>query len=289
MRAPGSVGRNAWLSEEQVVSMVTECPSCGTRFRVRPEQLEARQGQVRCGLCMTVFDGREPLVTAAEPAPPAARVSEAPAFRLEPVDPGAMALDPARAAETGVEEREYDPPPEQLSFDDQILLEEERARSRSARWWAVGAMLLLFALGGHAAYVYRSELAARFPGLKPHLLRLCEPFHCTLMPPQRPGLLGIEASDLQFVDAKRPSLIRLTATLRNHAGYDIGYPALDLVLTNNLEHTLARRIFLPREYLEAGRDPANGVAANAEITVRLDLDTGTLNPAGYRLNLLAAP
>ena len=49
-------------------------------------------------------------------------------------------------AETIPEERDYGPPPEQLSFDDQVLLEEARARSRSARWWAVGAMLLFFAL-----------------------------------------------------------------------------------------------------------------------------------------------
>jgi predicted Zn finger-like uncharacterized protein len=269
--------------------MVTQCPSCGTRFRVKPEQLEARQGQVRCGLCMTVFDGRQPLFTAPEPARPTESGHEAPAFRLEAIDPGTMAPEPARAVEAGPEEPDYGPPPEQLSFDDQILLEEQRARSRSARWWAMGAMLLLFALGGHAAYVYRSELATRFPGLKPHLLRLCEPLRCTLMPPQRPKLLAIEASDLHFADPKQPSLIQLTATLRNHAGYDVGYPALDLVLTNNLEHTLARRIFLPVEYLESGRDPVSGIPANAEITVRLDLDTGTLNPAGFRLNLLPAP
>jgi hypothetical protein len=32
-----------------------------------------------------------------------------------------------------------------------------------------------------------------------------------------------------------------------------------------------------------------GIPANAEITVRLDLDTGDLNPAGFRLDLLPAP
>lgn len=271
------------------MSMVTQCPSCGTRFRVTLEQLEARQGQVRCGLCKTVFDGREPLVAAPEPAPPTASAHEAPAFRLEPVDPGAVAPEPARAVEADREEWDYGSPPEQLSFDDQIFLEEERARSRSARWWAVGAVLLFFVLGGHAAYVYRGELATRFPGLKPPLLRLCEPLRCTVMPPQRPKLLAIEASDLQFADSKQPSRIQLTATLRNHAGHDVGYPALDLVLTNKLEHTLARRIFLPVEYLESGRDPAGGIPANAEITVQLDLDAGTLDPAGFRLNLLAAP
>lgn len=237
---------------------------------------------------MTVFDGRQPLISAPAPEPPP-RAADAPAFRLEPPDAATMAPGPAPAVETGLQEPDFGPPPDQLSFDDQFLLEAHRARTAAARWWTVGAMLLLFVLGGHAAYVYRSDLVARFPGLKPHFLRLCERLHCVVMPPQRPRLIAIEASDLQFMDKARPSLIQLTATLRNHASYDVGYPALDLVLTNNLEHTLARRVFLPAEYLESGRDPASGIAANAEMTVRLDLDTGTLNPAGYRLNLLAAP
>jgi hypothetical protein len=80
----------------------------------------------------------------------------------------------------------------------------------------------------------------------------------------------------------------LTATLRNYAGHDLGYPALDLVLTDSKEHTLARRIFLPEEYLVRGTDIASGIPANAEITVRLDLDTSDLNPAGFRLDLLPA-
>ena len=39
-----------------------------------------------------------------------------------------------------------------------------------------------------------------------------------------------------------------------------------------LEHTLARRVFLPRDYLEPGRDARAGIPANAEVTIRLDLD-----------------
>jgi predicted Zn finger-like uncharacterized protein len=271
------------------VSLVTQCPKCGTRFRVTPEQLEARQGKVRCGLCLNVFDGREPLVTAPDAAPAKAAGQDAGAFRLEPVEPGAGAPEPA-ALESALEERDYGPAPEQLSFDDQVWIEEEHARRRRAAvWWSLGAMALFVVLGVHAAYVFRSELAARFPALKPQLVRLCGPLRCTVMPPQRPQLIAIEASDLQFKDSKQPSLIQLTATLRNRAGYDVGYPALDLVLTNQLEHTLARRIFLPAEYLGSGRDPVAGIAANAEFTVRLDLDAGALNPAGYRLNLLDAP
>jgi hypothetical protein len=99
----------------------------------------------------------------------------------------------------------------------------------------------------------------------------------------------IEASDVHMIDANRPALIQLTATLRSYANYDLAYPALDLVLTNANEHALARRIFMPQEYLDRTRDPDAGIAPRAEITVALDLDTGDLNAAGFRLDLIAAP
>jgi hypothetical protein len=61
------------------------------------------------------------------------------------------------------------------------------------------------------------------------------------------------------------------------------------VLTNAQDHTLARRIFLPREYLGPSRDARAGIAPNAEVTVQLDLDTGDLGASGFRLDLLAGP
>jgi hypothetical protein len=101
--------------------------------------------------------------------------------------------------------------------------------------------------------------------------------------------LRIEASDVHMIDPSRPSLIQVTATLRSYAKHDLAYPALDIVLTNASEHALARRVFLPDEYIGAGRNPKAGIAPNAEVTVALDLETGDLNAAGFRLDLLAAP
>jgi predicted Zn finger-like uncharacterized protein len=63
---------------------VTRCPGCSTVFLVRREQLEAREGRVRCGACGTVFDARaslEVLEGAAEvpqAAPPAAEAPPSP-------------------------------------------------------------------------------------------------------------------------------------------------------------------------------------------------------------------
>ena len=39
-------------------SLIAECPSCQTRFRVTEQQLAVADGRVRCGACLAVFDGR---------------------------------------------------------------------------------------------------------------------------------------------------------------------------------------------------------------------------------------
>jgi hypothetical protein len=153
----------------------------------------------------------------------------------------------------------------------------------------IAAGMLAVVLAAQAVFFYRSEVAARFPLAKQGLVWLCAQAGCAVRLPQRPQSILIEASDLQGIDPANPYRIQLTATLRNHAGYDVAYPALDLVLTNVNDHTLARRIFLPADYLGAGRDIDAGIAANAEMTVRLALETGNLGAAGFRLAVLAAP
>jgi predicted Zn finger-like uncharacterized protein len=152
-----------------------------------------------------------------------------------------------------------------------------------------GIAVMVVALTLQGLFFYRSEVAAQHPLAKQWLGWICAQAGCNVVLPQRPRLILIEASDLQVIDPANPNRIQLTATLRNHAGYEVAYPALDLVLTNVNDHTLARRIFLPNDYLAAGRDSSSGIAANAELTVRLGLDTGNLGAAGFRLAVLAAP
>ena len=47
------------------MTAVTQCPQCGTRFRVVPDQLKISHGWVRCGKCAEVFNAREALEAAA--------------------------------------------------------------------------------------------------------------------------------------------------------------------------------------------------------------------------------
>lgn len=181
--------------------------------------------------------------------------------------------------------------PEEVDQDADNPFTQGRAESPAwpQRRLRVAAALLTVVLAAQAVFFYRSEVAARLPLAKQALNWVCAQAGCRVTLPQRPQSILIEASDLQVIDPANPNRIQLTATLRNHAGHDVAYPALDLVLTNVNDHTLARRIFLPADYLGAGRDIGAGIAANAEMTVRLALETGSLGAAGFRLAVLAAP
>src|SRR6185503_2586658 len=168
-------------NERALMAMVTRCPACSTTFRVAPPQLQAQQGMVRCGRCLTVFDAFKTLATVeegvapdtatpqvAEPQPAAVGdpVPESaalePVFKLEPVSATELAAaaepsrEPAAKAESADDARDFGPAPEQLTIEDHLFLEENReAKARNARWWAAGAALLLIVLGGQALYVYR--------------------------------------------------------------------------------------------------------------------------------------
>ena len=70
--------------------ILARCPACATTFRVRPEQLRARQGRVRCGHCQHAFNALETLVdegsadeTLAHAEQPLAESPAAPLFVLE--------------------------------------------------------------------------------------------------------------------------------------------------------------------------------------------------------------
>lgn len=289
------------------MSMVTKCPSCGTVYRVTMQQLHAQHGSVRCGRCATVFDGFNKLTTipdetvsGSQPQPLAASVRSEPVTVEVPVQPQIESVPaPVAAAETPHAPTPHEPaapaPPRAndiFELPPAFIADPFAAEplpQRRGGSWTFGILLLLAALAAQAAYFYRSDIAASAPEARPYLARMCEYLRCAVALPQRPRMISIEASDMQATNPANPGLIVLTATLRNQATIELGYPALDVVLTNSKEHTVARRIFLPSEYIDAGKGARAGIPPNAEITVRLDLDSGDLGAAGFRLDLLAAP
>jgi predicted Zn finger-like uncharacterized protein len=50
------------MVDDDLEPLITRCPNCSTQFRVTENQLAAAGGRVRCGACLTVFQGTEHLI-----------------------------------------------------------------------------------------------------------------------------------------------------------------------------------------------------------------------------------
>jgi predicted Zn finger-like uncharacterized protein len=153
------------------------------------------------------------------------------------------------------------------------------------RWpWVTASVLLFFVLFAQAVYFFRVELSARLPGLKPALTAYCQILKCKVPLPQNTNLMGIESSDLEADPAQENQFI-LTVLLRNRATYAQAFPNLELTLNDTQDRPLARRIFVPKDYLPPVENEKTGLLANHEFSVKLHLGSADLNPSGYRLAL----
>ncbi|HTO47979.1 MAG TPA: DUF3426 domain-containing protein [Burkholderiales bacterium] len=263
------------------MKMITRCPACGTAFRVQADQLAAREGQVRCGQCSTVFDAQATLVTEPEPDPVvAAPQSQRPAAKRNE----ALAL--VEAAVSQPLGRSL-PPVSEPSFSDADAEFEfgpavrGSARLRTALW-GLAALAALLALAGQVIYAYRGEIAVMWPESRPWLAAACRELRCAIPLPQHAELISIESSELA-VERGASGVLTLSAVLRNRAGFAQALPALELTLTDGAERPLARRVLYPKDYLgeRAGGEPT--LPPGGEAAFRLHIDAQALNATGYRL------
>ncbi|HET7549182.1 MAG TPA: zinc-ribbon and DUF3426 domain-containing protein [Usitatibacter sp.] len=278
--------------------LITTCTHCLARFRVTPQQLNARQGQVRCGRCEKVFSGFEALervpdddtgsrlLAAREALERAApRPSETPGEELPELEgmdaPAPIAAGeppvPARPASRGTRRQEPVPP---AAIAEPFDL--EPPARRVSRAWSLGVFVLLVALGVEAAYAFRAPLALHYPALRPWLESACAQAGCVVPWPQDERLLKLQESELLEVPG-RPGEISLAARIRNLAPVAQAYPHLELTLTDIGGQPAARRVLKPADYL--GHRPARDevLAAGGEIAIQLRLALTGLKATGYEL------
>lgn len=267
----------------------TRCPHCDTRFKIAAAQLQAQQGQVRCGQCFTPFDARNEFI-ADEPHPQ--RII--PDLFEEPptAEPAMPLVESLTNVDTSLDFSQTAPP--DLANTDWVVdlpepvTEENLTHGQLKRINILSGLLLgllLVLLIVQLSYHYRADLFARIPASQAPLQALCKLLTCTIGLPQNSALISIESSNLE-ADQNNKQLIVLSVLLRNHANYALALPSLELTLNDAQERPLSRRTFQPSEYLLAGRKSSAGLPANQELDIKLWLQLDTINPNGYRLVLL---
>ena len=271
---------------------ITQCPQCGTRFRVVPDQLKLSQGWVRCGHCSEVFEATACMVELAAPAPMPVEqpVSEikAPA-EVAPLPPEVAHVSPGR------ELREDDPPvaPTDTSDapDTAILANETEAsfvrQARREAFWAQPrvraaqagvALCLALLLLVQVALHQRDWLAAAHPAWAPWLTAVCQPLGCQVGPLHRIESIRIDSSAL--VDLKE-GRYRLEVTLNNTSALRLAMPSLELSLTNLRDDVVVRKVIGPHDWSQ----PTTDLPARAELplSVQLTLSKASeLRMSGYR-------
>jgi predicted Zn finger-like uncharacterized protein len=287
------------------MAMLTTCPTCKATFKVTTHQLDAHQGDVRCGKCNTVFNAFDTLFSPPEslsipsPAPSTVMPEPEPVYPetprkseqivevelpkeanhyedekvLELVRPHADERFPIRELE------EFDQP----SLTEQLHQVEEKRRKH----WQLAGLIVLFVglmggLAGQGIYFKRNEIAAMYPQFKPSLEQMCGVLGCRISLLRNNDAIKIDSSELQ-ADPDHPNLVALSASLRNLSRYPQAYPLLELSLTDTDGRTIARRIFQPKEYLDKSLVPEKGMPINDEVTVKLNLDFTDLAAVGFKL------
>ncbi len=223
---------------------------------------------VRCGYCLQVFD------TLPNFAPDQLDLPlEQPTLGTPTAPPGSRlaVLQPMTLAE-------------QITIVED--LDESESQDKPRSWpWAIAALLMLTILLAQAVYLFRVDLAAQLPVLKPALGEYCKILKCTIPLPRHADLINIESSSLEGEPAHE-NQVTLNALLRNRAAYAQKFPDLELTLNNSQDQPLARRLFRPADYLQTTVSEAAGLLPNHELSIKLHLNTTTIKPSGYRLVLL---
>jgi len=266
------------------MSTTTQCPACGTRFKASQAQLEAYHGMVRCGHCHAAFDAIEnrtssesspqldlPIVLEDFSPPTSKQLAE------ETIDLTAEIAAPDRTGKAGRNE----PDDEESDWEPPHWMDQRR---RGTWPWTVASLLMLVLVMAQATYLFRVELAARIPGIKPALIAACARLRCDVPLPKNADLMSIESSNLE-TDPAQPGVITLSVTLRNLAPYAQAYPNLELTLTDFNDSPVGRRLLHPGEYLKDAADENGGLAGGRESNIRLAIDASGLKAAGYRLFL----
>ncbi len=90
--------------------MLTRCPACQTTFRLHPEQLRARHGEVRCGHCLSAFNALEHLFEDPQAlAKPAQQTPPAPPDELAAAGSRTEApLSPLSSEHSSIESFDFD-------------------------------------------------------------------------------------------------------------------------------------------------------------------------------------
>ncbi len=228
--------------------LITQCPTCRTRFEVNFDQLRAAAGQVRCSNCQLTFVATQHLES---------RAVTAVTLPSNAIPREALVLSPLR-----------------------------RNSNRSRAAWSLLILLALSGAGFQLLWFERNQLSHQ-PLLAPIYAFACQHLNCRLPPRMDLSSIRSQKllirQHKQYANAVTMDLI-----LINQAPFDQPFPALQLSFSglDNSLHSV--RSFEPHEYLGGDISPEDLMPSNSPVQAHLDLLNSNASAPNYQLQFLRA-
>ncbi len=303
------------------MSLITQCPVCGTTFKVVRDQLKISEGWVRCGQCSEVFDstpnlreidsaairtGQSEEVVAPTAVSPVVDFDGAGSLTVEPelttpdvvledevswpvavadapilVEPFAAAENPETHHTEPVEPVLQADPPD-FSFNAVPVVRSGWHGAWARFGMVITSMALVLALIGQVIYRERDRLSAVDLRWRAALSAACDVLGCEIKPWRQIESIAVESSSFNKL---RADTYRLNFVITNAADVQLAKPALELTLTDGQDVALMRRVLLPTE-LDAQVETisAHGEWAGSHLVSIAAPSSGLAKSvAGYRL------
>jgi predicted Zn finger-like uncharacterized protein len=202
-------------------------------------------------------------------------------IELENAALAAPALEPVERTDDAVAE----PLAEVVDAPDEpAFVRQGRRRERTSKklrmWLSAGSAVLGLVLVAQGLTTFRNELAAQVPQIKPLLVAACGQLGCQVELPADIEMISVEQGELQ---ALGETTFSYSTLLRNQSRSAQVWPSIELILNDNYDKPVLRRVFAPKEYLPAHSDVSKGFPAQSEQSVKLYFELAQLKASGYHI------
>ena len=280
-------------------SDTVQCPHCDTRFRTNSEQLRLADGLVRCGRCMQIFNAIDG--SAIPTLEETKQESAATTTTGQTTRDVASETDKHASPQTEQDSNEGEEGGNEAARDPLQLLnslstvnhdfEHHMPPPQPRRWpWILASLVALLTLAAQLAQWQMPQLLASPYG--DEIESYCNRYQLPCEPETeaKPGNID-HISSSNLIVRKHPEhkdALIVDTLLTNKSDQASPFPALHLRFSDINDHTIASRVFQPREYLSGELNALSDLASQQPIHVVLEIRDPGSNAVNYQLKLQPA-
>ena len=237
--------------------MQTQCPQCGTQFRVTETQINIADGYVRCSICEKVFNVHEVVnKTSLEHDDQQPLLNSCYADKHSPNITINVDIE---ASETAVLDESQKDTFNFFDKDGNELMEyvvpEEFRESHtfnspsvaSTVLWGIGFLLLTATLLIEYVWFNRDQFF-QVPEIQAEIEKLCQTFECKNLSMRAPSKIEVVTRNI-YSHPNEKDILMVNVTMKNNATFSQPYPVMNINFSDIRGSIVASRHFLPNEYL----------------------------------------